>query len=193
MLLFSLPLALIWWWLLLSSLKSSCAPSSILPRNKKKQSLDLIECSMRHHLLTFVFEVFPKLLNGIQILLFRCTSIIDEIWLPEWYIPTNVHKTSRATAPWIDFVFLSCCIKTQNKIIKKDCEITARFFFFLMLWKLYWAQTSTSRVPVVPTQEPQWARLFTFLDSGLCRDLKDNDLSVLPFNIFQQLSSLASV
>ena len=36
---------------------------------------------MCHHLLAFVFEALPKLLDEIKILLFRCTSIGDNIWL----------------------------------------------------------------------------------------------------------------
>ena len=31
------------------------------------------------------------------------------------------------------------------------------------------------------------------LDAGLCRSLSSNNLSVLPFNIFQQLTSLTSL
>ena len=119
-----------------------------------------------------VFEALSKLLNWIWFIFFllsRYISVGNEMWLLGWHIPTSVYEISRATAPC---VYLSRCTGI------KGVEIGARFFFglFSMLRKL------------------QYTRMFVYISgTGLCRPLGDNNLSVLPFSTFQQLTSLTQL
>ena len=71
---------------------------------------------------------------------------------------TSVDKPSRATVQWIDYVFLSCCIKKTRGI-----EIGVRCLFYILTPReLCWAQALTSRMIMMPSQRPQWTRVFIF-------------------------------
>ena len=157
-----------------------CTQLNSAPGGKKKRNNTEFEASaywsymLSPAVISFflVFEALSKLLNWIWFIFFllsRYISVGNEMWLLGWHIPTSVYEISRATAPC---VYLSRCTGI------KGVEIGARFFFglFSMLRKL------------------QYTRMFVYISgTGLCRPLGDNNLSVLPFSIFQQLTSLTQL
>ena len=96
-----------------------------------------------------------------------------------WYISISVYETSRITAPWIDFVFLSRFIKKN-----KGFEIGAHPFCSTDAPEaLLGTNTHIVNDNDTKSKVPTHSSVY-ILDTGLCRFLDNNNLSVLPFNIF---------
>ena len=119
-----------------------------------------------------------------EISLLRYTSVGDEMWLLGWHIPTSVYETSQATAPWIDLVFLSCCIKNKRVEKRRAPSCSTDVPEVLLGTNTHIVNDNNAK-----SKAPMHSSVY-ILDTGLCRFLNGNNLSVLPFNIFQELNSL---
>ena len=119
-----------------------------------------------------VFEALSKLLNWIWFIFF-CYRDISRLATKCGYWDDIFQPVYMKSAEPLRHVF-TCPVAPETRGLK----LVHAFFFglFSMLRKL------------------QYTRMFVYISgTGLCRPLGDNNLSVLPFSIFQQLTSLTQL
>ena len=113
---------------------------------------------MCHHLLAFVFEAFPRLLNGIWILAIeiyvhwrRNVAFWDGIFQSVYTKPAESRRRG----------LISCsCLASLKKT--RGLKLARILFVLPMPRKLCWAQIHTSWMTMIPSQKFQRTQVFTF-------------------------------